>query len=179
MSPIYPNCPIVPRTIRIGGKSKRELLEALLEHGVELNEAGKALFARDEFVTSEAPSALETVELTVASLGFANGATSDELFDRAAGLGLSPCPLELAPHLRLSYLDQPEGHSGHPPTQHRAPPGSVTIASRPIHGDDEVPKGFYLRRINGVLWLRGYRAGSEHVWSPEDRLVFVARTQAT
>jgi hypothetical protein len=33
-------------------------------------------------------------------------------------------------------------------------------------------KGFYLRRINGVLWLRGYRSGPEHIYSPEDRLVF-------
>ena len=41
-----------------------------------------------------------------------------------------------------------------------------------LSDDDEVPKGFYLRRIEGVLWLRGYRAGAEHVWSPDDRLLF-------
>jgi hypothetical protein len=40
--------------------------------------------------------------------------------------------------------------------------------------DDEFPKGFYLRRIDGVLWLRGYRSGPAHVWSPDDRLVFAA-----
>jgi hypothetical protein len=178
MPQIYPNCPVVARTIRIGGKTKDELLEALLERGIELNEAGKALFARDEFATSANPSVVETVELTVANLGFADGATSEALLARAVSLGLSPCPLELAPYLRLDYLDQPEGHQGQPPSEHRAPPGSVTIVSRPIHADDTVPKGFYVRRINGVLWLRGYRAGREHLWDPQDRLVFAVQTYA-
>lgn len=176
MAEIYPDCPVVTRSIRIGGKTKAELLEALREHGVELNEAGKELFARDEFVTSATPSLVETVELSVANLGFADGATSDALIARAASLDLSPCPLELGPYLRLDYLDQPEGHLGQPPTQHRAPPGSVTVVSRPIHADDTVPKGFYVRRINGVLWLRGYRADAEHVWDPEDRLVFAVQS---
>jgi hypothetical protein len=176
MAQLYPNCAVVARSIRIGGKTKEELLEALREHGVELNEAGTILFARDEFTTSEASSVVETVEITVANLGFAEGATSDLLLARAASLGLSPCPLELAAYLRLDYRDQPEGHQGHPPTQHRAPPGSVTIVSRPIHADDTVPQGFYVRRINGVLWLRGYRAGPEHIWDPEDRLLFVVQT---
>lgn len=178
MPSMYPDCPTVARTVRIGGKTKLELLAALRDHGVELNELATLLFARDEFTTSEATAAVETVELTVADLGFADGATSDELVDRAAGLGLSPCPLELAPNLRLSYLDQQEGHRGQAITRHRAPPGSVTIMSRPIHMDDEVPKGFYLRRIDGVFWLRGYCASPEHVWGPEDRLVFVVGTPA-
>ena len=91
---------------------------------------------------------------------------------RSAELGLSLCPLELAPHLRLQYLDQPEGYSGHPPSQHRAPPGSITVASAQLSEDDDLPKGFYLRRIEGVLWLRGYRCGAEHIWSPEDHFVF-------
>jgi hypothetical protein len=32
--------------------------------------------------------------------------------------------------------------------------------------------GFYLRRIRGVLWLRGYRSPAEHVWEAADRFVF-------
>jgi hypothetical protein len=38
--------------------------------------------------------------------------------------------------------------------------------------DESIPKGFYLRRIEGILWLRGYRSGPEHLYSPEDRFVF-------
>ena len=52
-------------------------------------------------------------------------------------------------------------------------PERVTVASAPLCDDEEVPKGFYLRRIEGVLWLRGYQSWSGHVWSGEDTFVFV------
>lgn len=117
-------------------------------------------------------SEIATVELTVANLGYAQGATIAQVHVRAAELGLALCPLELGPHLRLQYLDQPEGHLGHPPSKHRAPPGSITVASRQLTDDHDTLQGFYLRRIDGVLWLRGYRYASDDIWSPEDRLVF-------
>jgi hypothetical protein len=82
------------------------------------------------------------------------------------------CPLELGPHLRLQFTDQPEGSLGQPVSQNCAPPGSLTVASAPLAQDDETPKGFYLRRIEGVLWLRGYRSWPGHIWSPQDMFVF-------
>jgi hypothetical protein len=169
---IYPNGATVERTVRVGGMSKHELLSELLKSGIELNEAGQALFAHDQFTTSKAASSIKTVELSVANLGYAQGATTPRIHERAVELGLSLCPLELGPCLRLQYRDQPEGCIGHPPSQHKAPSGSLTVASRELTDDDETPKGFYLRRIEGVLWLRGYWCRPEHVWSPEDCLVF-------
>jgi hypothetical protein len=59
-----------------------------------------------------------------------------------------------------------------PATRHRAPAGSITIASSPLDDRDETPKGFYLRRVDGTLWLRGYRSSPAHVWDPEDVFVF-------
>jgi len=100
------------------------------------------------------------------------GHSIDQIHERAAQLGLLLCPLELGPHLRLQFLEQPEGSVGYPPSQHRAPPGSITVASPELVQDECTPKGFYLRHIEGILWLRGYRSGPEHLWSPEDRLVF-------
>ncbi|GAA0760076.1 hypothetical protein LRH25_00815 [Ideonella azotifigens] len=160
------------RQVRVGGASKAELLAQLEAAGVALNEAGKSLFADERFTTSAVTSLREVVELAVAELGFAEGATWAQVIERAMSQGLTPCPLELGPHLRLQFLDQAEGFLGQPVTQHRAPPGSLTVASLPIAEDDDTPKGFYLRRIEGVLWLRGYRSGADHLWSPEDRLVF-------
>ncbi len=95
-----------------------------------------------------------------------------EIFERANELGLELCPLELGPHLRLAYLNQPEGALGNPVQQHQAPFGSITIASEVLTEDHDFPKGFYLRRINGVLWLRGYRADHLHVWNPDDHFIF-------
>ena len=108
----------------------------------------------------------------MAELGFGGGATYEQLTARALESGLVECPLELGPHLRVQFLDQPEGVAGSSSTPHRAPPGSITVASRPLDASDETPKGFYLRCVQGVSWLRGYRSWPGHLWSPEDVLVF-------
>jgi hypothetical protein len=170
--PLYPNCPAVIRVVTIGGLSKSELLQQLQNNHVSLNESADRLFACDRFTTAQTRHSLTTVELTVRDLGFPQGVTTAQVYARAAALGLTLCPMELGPHLRLSYLDQPEGFWGQPLRQHQAPSGSVTVASEPLLRDDDFPKGFYVRRIKGELWLRGYRAGPEHVWEADDHLLF-------
>lgn len=171
-TPIYPNCPTIIRVVTCGGLTKTQLLDQLHASAVSLNEAAESLFRSDLFTTAPTPYSVTTVELTVRDLGFPHGAATAEIYAHAKALGLGLCPLELAPHLRLHYLDQPEGYWGQPVRQHQAPSGSVTIASEALTHDDAVPKGFYLRRIKGELWLRGYRAGADHVWEADDHLLF-------
>lgn len=169
---IYPNCPIITRTVEIGGLTKSQLIMKLKENSILMNEYGKMLFANDQFTTSDTKYFLQTVELTVGDLGFFEGATTSQIYKRANELGLELCPLELGAYLRLKYLDQPEGYSGDPIKRHEAPSGSITIASEPLTENDDFPKGFYLRQINGELWLRGYRADQLHVWNPGDHFIF-------
>jgi len=169
---IYPNCPVVTRTIQVGGLTRLELREELQRNAISMNESAERLFASEHFTTSATRYSVVTVELTVRNLGFPQGAVIADTYAKAAALGLGLCPLELGPHLRLQYLDQPEGYWGQPKRQHQAPSGSITIASEQLTEDEDFPKGFYLRRIKGVLWLRGYRSGPEHIWEPDDHLMF-------
>ena len=103
---------------------------------------------------------------------FGVGGTYDQLTARALASGFVECPLEVGPYLRLQFLDQAEGSVGFPATKHRAPPGSITVASVPLDDRDETPKGFYLRRIDGVLWLRGYWSHPDNAWRPDDVLIY-------
>jgi hypothetical protein len=162
----------IPGTVTIGGLRKAELLVELRDRAISLNESAERLFASALFTTSPERYSISIAELAVEDLGFSRGATIGEIIDRAASRGLGCCPLELGAHLRLQYLDQPEGFIGQPARKHQAPVGSITILSEPLDADDDFPKGFYLRRIDGVLWLRGYCSGADHVWVPDDRLVF-------
>jgi hypothetical protein len=163
---------LFPKTVRVGGMEKRELLHLLRERSVQLNRAAEALFDDPRFRPLSHSTVIEIAVLSVADLGFGQGATYQQLVARALESGLVECPLELGPQLRLQFLDQPEGPADSPTTERRAPPGSITVASAPLDDRDETPKGFYLRRFDGVLWLRGYWSWPGHLWSPEGVLVF-------
>lgn len=169
---IYPDCPFITRTVEVGGLTKSQLIQKLQQNSILINEYGERLLADDKFTTSDTKYSLQTVELTVRDLGFPDGATLAQIFNRATELVLDLCPLELGPHLRLKYLDQPEAYSGDPLQRQQAPSGSITVASKIVTEDDEFPKGFYLRRMNGELWLRGYRCDQQHVWNPDDHFIF-------
>ena len=170
---MYPECPTILRTVTVGGLTPSQLVHALRTNAIALNELAERLLASAQFTTSPTPYSVPTVELTVGDLGFPRGATSAEFYARAGELGLGLGPLELGPHLRLQYRDQPEGASGQPVRRHQAPSGSITIASATLADDDDFPNGFYVRRIEGVLWLRGYRSWPQHVWEADDRFIFV------
>ena len=171
---MYPDSQVITRTIEIGGLTKLELTRKLQQQSISLNEYAERLLSNDKFTTSKTKYNLKTVELTIRNLGFPEGATMPQIFKRAEELGLDLCPLEVGPHLRLKYLDQPEGSTGNH-SRRQAPSGSITIASEIISEDDDFPKGFYLRKINGVLWLRGYIADDLHVWNTEDHFIFCQR----
>lgn len=165
----------ISRDITVGGTSKPELLRLLASHNVQLNAMATQLFADARFETAPTVSTLRTWDLSVGELGFSEGASIDAIMKRAANHGLMPAPLELGPHMRLQFLDQTELPNEQTEARHQAPRGSLTIVSIPISDDDELPCGFYLRRIDGVLWLRGYKSWPGHRWNPADRMAFVER----
>ena len=116
------------RVVRIGGMSKLELLTELQNSGIECNDSARTLFAHKDFTVSDFVTSVHIVELSIGQLGYPRGATTAQIHERISGFGLSLCPLEVAPHLRLQLRDQPEDPR---PSQNRAPPGSITVASRP------------------------------------------------
>ncbi|WP_145318535.1 helicase [Paenibacillus xylanexedens] len=169
---VYPDCAVKIRIVDVGGLTKPQLIQKLDQHSILLNKYGEQLLYDDRFIVSSTKQSLQTVELTVRQLGFSDGASTFQLFRRANDLGLECCPVELGPYLRMQYLDQPEICSTNISEGNKAPSGSITIASAALTEDIDFPKGFYLRRINDKLWLRGYLADDLHIWSPHDRFIF-------
>ena len=62
------------------------------------------------------------------------------------------CPLELAIYLRINFTNQIEG-------------SYLTVASENLQDWREFPNGFYLRSYDDALWLRGYWADTDVIWS--------------
>lgn len=159
------------KIIEAGGYTKPELIQKMKENNILLNELAGKLIASDYFKVSKEQYQVKVVEVTIKDLGFIDGAVTSELFSKAADLQLNLCPLESAPYIRLAYFNQREGDDEQQ-LENQAPYGSITLASEILSEDLEVPKGFYLRRIQGDLWLRGYIADEEHVWKPGDHFIF-------
>ena len=63
------------KAVRIGGMSKAELLRALREQNIQLNNAAEMLFQDRRFTTLGRQHLIEIVPLSVAELGFGEGAT--------------------------------------------------------------------------------------------------------
>lgn len=158
------------RKVAFGGFDKNALLEKLNNADIKLNENADIIFSSALFSTSTSRKTASVVELTVNELGFQDGANLEEIKVRASELGLLECPMELAAYFRLQYVDQiEEVEIG----KNKAPSGSVTVLSKPLVDSDDFPKGFYLRRIDGSLWLRGYKCDREYRWEPTDVFAFM------
>lgn len=140
--------------VSVGGLTKAELLWKLGIQGVSLNEYAMVLFADELFTTSPKEESVRLTVVSLTDLGLPDGGTYQQIIDRGQAAGLVECRLEVAPHLRLSYLDQVEGPY-------------LTVTSRKLRDEELFPNGLYLRRLEDGLWLRGYNAGAEIVYQPD------------
>jgi len=157
--------------VQAGGQSRAEILQLLHGAGVMLNAHAETLLAHPSFDAPVARS-LRIVERTVGELGFARGAIQSRVFTAARNQGLELRPLVAGPYLRLAIMEQTNAPDS-VLSAGRAPTGAIHVASEPLSEDVEYPKGFYLRVVDGQLWLRGYRCDDTYVWAPEQRLAFV------
>lgn len=156
--------------VLVGGMARDELMDRLAGAGVQVNVHAETLLGTSAFDSRPARPVVVTVR-SLADLGLVDGAPLSVVFSTAMQRGLALCPLDTGPYLRLVLGDQAAAgdtvmSSG------RAPTGSLTVASEPRWADHELPKGFYLRMVEGTPWLRGYRCDDQHVFAPDDRFVF-------
>ncbi|KJL41421.1 hypothetical protein RS82_02650 [Microbacterium trichothecenolyticum] len=160
--------------VAVGGLSRAELRRTLASRNILLNAHAETLLDAEVF-DKRSPHIIAVTERTVADLGRPHGAPLPDILELGRNLGLALCPAEAGPYLRLALNDQATSADATMSTG-KAPDGSLTVASEPLSADDDYPKGFYLRVVDGRAWLRGYRCDDEHIWSPGDRFVFQANS---
>ncbi|MGB0952117.1 MAG: helicase [Planctomycetota bacterium] len=158
--------------LEVGGLDAAGLQQALEHAGIALNPLAEELLSSAVFACTLPSQHLSLESCTVQALGFPDGATLPAILDAAQAQALHPCPMDAAAYLRLHHLQQVEDSDTKPRSTPGAPAGSLTVATVHPGQPDTFPRGFYLRNIDGTLWLRGYRADDLHVWHPEDTLVF-------
>lgn len=158
----FPEGKIRKSELEIGGKTAQELENELKEKNIYISRYAQDMLHSSDFVTSKNPEQIDTVRLKVSDLGFPDGATTDQIYARAAELGLELCPAEVGPHQRLKDTDQ-ELYKYY------------WIAMKQITGRDGDPLVFYLYRRDDGLELDGYIAQSDDRWHDDDVLMFCSR----
>lgn len=172
----FPGSKIRRDTVEIENKTPKEYLAELKTQGFKIsdyakymvehmNVAQKNLMSKVKGVFSESKKEtkqseqIELVRLTVRDLGFANGATIDQIYQKANEFSLELCPPEVGPAYRVQYTDQPMNEY-------------LLIAMEQISGPGGGPGVFGLDRGAGGVWLgRGF-AGPSYPWGPGDGFVF-------
>jgi hypothetical protein len=148
------------KEITIGGITKEQLLQRLSEAGIQFNQYANVLFDHPQFSPSAVVEKVKLVKAPLSALELSDTCSFEEFSNRVSELGLKLCPLYLAAFLRLDYLDQADGPY-------------LTIASNKPEIDENFPNGFYLRNVENVLWLRGYKADGFDGWPGTNEFILI------
>jgi hypothetical protein len=146
------------KTVRIGGfRNADEIRKAIKRAGMNIGNCANDILGKIPLATSETD--VKIVLLSVADLGFEDGAEYGKICSRAKELGLELCPAEVGPQLRLQYNDQSRGW--------------IVIAMEPITDSNDVLSLFHVERNDDGLWLYSNHGHSGYFWHSSNRLAFV------
>ena len=150
------------KTINLGTglKTADDFRNALKKSKNRIGDWGNDILGKPAFTASETEMDVDLVNVSVADLGFKDGAYRRDIIAKALELGLQLCPAEVRPQLRLQYADQPKGEW-------------LVIGMEPITDSDGRLHVFGVGHDNDERWLSGYYGSPGHFWGAAHRFVFV------
>src|SRR3989338_2899129 len=99
------------KTIKVGTgpKDTDGFRSALKDAGCKISNWSNDILGKPAFTAATEETEVELVVVSAAELGFKDGATRADIYQKTQQLGLSLCPPEVGAQLRLQYKDQPKG----------------------------------------------------------------------
>ncbi len=158
--PVFPTWKTI--TLGTGRTSPDDFRKALSEGSFRVGDWGNDILGRLPSPTYDEETEVELVAVSVADLGFPDRAHRRDIYERAQERGLSLCPPEVGPELRLAYPDQPRG-------------GWLHVGMEPISDSGGYPHVFRVGADGSGRWLRGLGGRPDDFWFGIGRWVFVRR----
>ena len=151
------------KTIKLGTglKTADDFRQVLKKAGCKIGNWGNDILGKSVFTASETEIEVDLVNVSVAELGFKDGATRRDIYERALELGLGLCHAEVSPQLRLQYKDQPMGEW-------------LLIGMELISNSRGGLSVFNVGHDGDGFWLDGYGGYPDDFWD-DHRWVFVRR----
>jgi hypothetical protein len=176
-SKAYPEGTVEVGLITIGQMSKAELIKELEarnklddedENKIYISGGARFMYNSSSFEVLKKPEEINLIRLTVKDLGFTKNATTDQIYQRAAELGLELCPAEVGPYLRLNFkqaFKREQPISDYP-----------RVAMKQIVDSVPRPSLFHFYRLrDGERFLESPWAEPTREWLPLHDFVFCLR----
>ena len=150
------------KTIKLGTgfRNADDFRKALESGGYRIGDWANDILGKPAFKVAAEKIEVDLVKVTVAELGFKDGARRDQIYERAKEIGLELCPDEVGPQLRLQYRDQPNNEW-------------ILVGMESIFDSGGGLAVFGVGRRGSGLWLRGYWSNPDSFWGAGYRWVFV------
>lgn len=158
----FPKEKIRRSELTIGGKTKEQLTNELRAHNINISPYAEEMIKSPDFTTLESPEPVDLIRIKVADLGFTEYPTTDQLYVKAAELGLELCPAEVGPHQRLLDANRPLNEWYY-------------VAMKQIPDRGGYPLVFRLGQGGGGPWLGGDVALPANEWNLGHQFVFRVR----
>ena len=160
------------KTIQLGGyKNADEFRKAIKKAGMKISDYADDILGKPAFKVEAKETDIILARMTVAQLGFPNGATYKNICEKAVGqttvindieYEVTLCPNEAGPALRLQYPDQPKGEW-------------LRIAMEAITDSSGYRLLFSVAHGAAGLWLRSYDGYDGDFWRGNRVFVFCLR----
>ncbi len=156
----FPETKIFKQSLELSTKTPEQYTKELIDNGNQIYSYAQQILNKIEALKS--PEQISLVSFSVEQLGFPNGATLQEIYDKAQSMGLELCPPQVGPELRLSYTDQPNNEY-------------LVIAMEAITDADGGPGLFGVDRFDSEPYLGNFYGGLGFRWRGNYRFVFRSR----
>jgi hypothetical protein len=156
----FPETKIFKQSLELSTKTPEQYTKELIDNGNQIYSYAQQILNKIEALKS--PEQISLVSFSVEQLGFPNGATLQEIYDKAQSMGLELCPPQVGPELRLSYTDQPNNEY-------------LVIAMEAITDADGDPLLFSVNRNVSGPCLGFNRGRLDRRWNGINRFVFRSR----
>lgn len=147
------------KSISVGTIPRDQLGTKITELGMKVNKLAADMMKQKAFVVATAEVQVNFAKLSVADLGFKDGARYAAICARAIKRGYELCQPEDGPQLRIQYPDQPKGEW-------------LRMAMEPIRDSDGDLSIFNVEHADDGLYLYSYYGKPDYFFIPGSPFVF-------
>lgn len=154
---LFPEKKIFMKNIEITTKTPEQYIKELKKEGCRISG-----FARDilnKLESTKQKENIDVVSFSIKQLGFQNGATLQQIYDKAKELNLELCSPQVGPELRLNYKNQPDNEY-------------LKIAMESISDRGGSPRLFDVCRDGSESWLDNDSGKLDFHYRGDTRFVF-------